>query len=135
MDLDGPTCTGQPGRGYGDTSCNCTAGKVSTKPHAPAWACRRYDLPRRHGKSTAGRITSQADSKSKTTARLSRNMHGEPCQIARRHPASLAKDARFFILVEASRAPVGRCPRSLPDRRGLSANGSEGLLHMNRLVI
>ncbi|KAI8494428.1 zinc finger protein [Branchiostoma belcheri] len=61
-------------------------------------------------------------------------MHGEPCQIARRHPASLAKDGRFFILVEASRAPVGRCPRSLPDRRGLSANGSEGLLHMNRLV-
>ncbi|KAI8484530.1 hypothetical protein Bbelb_378010 [Branchiostoma belcheri] len=84
-------------------------------------------------KRTAGRITSQANSKSKTTARLSRNMHGEPCQIARRHPASLAKDGRFFILVEASRAPVGRCPRSLPDRRGLSANGSEGLLHMNRL--
>ncbi|KAI8482558.1 hypothetical protein Bbelb_397060 [Branchiostoma belcheri] len=24
-------------------------------------------------------------------------MHGEPCQIARRHPASLAKDGRFFI--------------------------------------
>ncbi|KAI8502631.1 hypothetical protein Bbelb_193330 [Branchiostoma belcheri] len=55
--------------------------------------------------------------------------------ISARADVPLKGNSRFYHLVEASRAPVGRCPRSLPDRRGLSANGSEGLLHMNRLVI